>query len=338
MQNSREIVRIKFGSHLYGTNLPTSDIDIKSVYLPSGRDILLQRVRPTINESSKLDPNVKNSAVDIDHQSFSLEQYLKLLTEGQTLAIDVLFAPEAFYQPIEGGKRCDEIWTKIKDNRSKLLTRGVNSFVGYARRQAAKYGVKGGRIASLRKILDLLQGFDPAKKLANYEDRVSDLVHDQTSALEHMAFVKCKGPQEGQLIPHLEVCDRKVPFTISVKQAVAVYQRVFDSYGARALLAEKNESVDWKACMHAVRVSAEAVELLSTGHVTFPRPEAPLLIQIRKGELEYKKVSELIESGLAEVEEAAKRSILREKPDLDFVDEVIVEAYKTQLKEIARIA
>ena len=39
------VVKIKFGSHLYGTNMPTSDLDYKSVYVPEGDDILLQRVQ-----------------------------------------------------------------------------------------------------------------------------------------------------------------------------------------------------------------------------------------------------------------------------------------------------
>lgn len=33
------IVRVKFGSHLYGTNTPTSDLDFKSVHIPPARDI-----------------------------------------------------------------------------------------------------------------------------------------------------------------------------------------------------------------------------------------------------------------------------------------------------------
>jgi hypothetical protein len=31
------IVQIKFGSHLYGTNTPTSDLEFKSVYIPTAR-------------------------------------------------------------------------------------------------------------------------------------------------------------------------------------------------------------------------------------------------------------------------------------------------------------
>jgi predicted nucleotidyltransferase len=38
------LVEMRYGSHLYGTDTPQSDIDLKSVYLPEARDILLQRV------------------------------------------------------------------------------------------------------------------------------------------------------------------------------------------------------------------------------------------------------------------------------------------------------
>ena len=41
----REIVRMVYGSHLFGTNIESSDRDFKSIFLPSARTILLQKVR-----------------------------------------------------------------------------------------------------------------------------------------------------------------------------------------------------------------------------------------------------------------------------------------------------
>lgn len=45
------IVEMRFISHLYGTATPRSDFDLKAVYLPEARDILLQRMRPTVSFS-----------------------------------------------------------------------------------------------------------------------------------------------------------------------------------------------------------------------------------------------------------------------------------------------
>lgn len=46
----KTVVKIKFGSHLYGTNTPASDLDYKSVHIPDVDDILLQRVQSSIRE------------------------------------------------------------------------------------------------------------------------------------------------------------------------------------------------------------------------------------------------------------------------------------------------
>jgi hypothetical protein len=125
----------------------------------------------------------------------------------------------------------------------------------------------------------------------------------------------------------LDGCNRKVQEHITVKEAHKIYKHLFDEYGQRALLAEKNEGVDWKAMMHATRVCREAEELLLTHTITYPRPEAALLRQIRKGELPYKRVAELLEAGLERLEECQQLSTLPEGPDRAFAEDLVAELY-----------
>ena len=47
--NMNLIVKMKFGSHLYGTSTLLSDTDYKAVYIPEARDIILQRIQGTIH-------------------------------------------------------------------------------------------------------------------------------------------------------------------------------------------------------------------------------------------------------------------------------------------------
>jgi predicted nucleotidyltransferase len=56
------IVEIRFGAHLYGTETPDSDLDLKGVYLPAPRDILLQRVKSSISSSPAKARGEKNTA------------------------------------------------------------------------------------------------------------------------------------------------------------------------------------------------------------------------------------------------------------------------------------
>jgi len=105
----------------------------------------------------------------------------------------------------------------------------------------------------------------------------------------------------------------------------------FEEYGQRALLAEKNEGVDWKAMMHATRVCREAEELLLTHTISYPRPEAVLLLQIRKGELPYRQVAELLEAGMERLEECQRLSTLPEEPDRAFGEQMAVSAYRASV-------
>ena len=137
----------------------------------------------------------------------------------------------------------------------------------------------------------------------------------------------------GRLVRHLEVCGRKMPFTSSIKSAREVVQRLVDEYGERALQAERNEGVDWKALSHAVRVGQEALELLETGRITFPLPCAAEVLAVKHGERPYAAVGEEIERLLEAVEGAATRSTLRDEPDQDFIDDLVARTHRASVLE-----
>lgn len=324
----RTIFRTEFGSQLYGTSLPTSDVDYKSIFIPDFKDIILQRAPRNITIGTKTDKTTRNTKDDIDDESFSLQEYCRLLCDGQTVALDMLFSTEKHI--IEN----NVYWEIIQANKDKFLHKGTSSFVGYTKQQAAKYGVKGFRVSAVEEVLKFLKTLDPNAKLKEskvHYDLYRQLydkpgTEHEKPKNEHAKLVEITD-KTGTML-HLEVCNRKVPFHASVKYAIEVYQRIWDEYGARAQLAKDNQGIDWKALMHSVRVAREAEELLLTGHITFPRPEKDILLQIRKGELDYEtKVAPLIEEGLVRIEEAKNKSILPDSPNKIWVDSFIFNCY-----------
>lgn len=64
------VLKMEFGSHVYGTNVPTSDHDFKGIGIPDGRDIIMQRAFKSINMSTG-DDKSRNTAEDIDFEIFS---------------------------------------------------------------------------------------------------------------------------------------------------------------------------------------------------------------------------------------------------------------------------
>ena len=132
-------------------------------------------------------------------------------------------------------------------------------------------------------------------------------------------------------MPHLQVCGRKIPYGSTVKFAKQVFGRILEGYGQRAVKAHLAGGIDWKALSHAVRVNEEALELLNTGYITFPRPEAALLKNIKMGSVPYEQVAEKIEQGLAELTEAHTTSNLRDVPDREWADEFVYEVYSRKV-------
>ena len=53
------IVKLVFGSRLYGTSTPESDKDFKGVFLPSREEILLGKIPKSLTEKTKKDSTEK---------------------------------------------------------------------------------------------------------------------------------------------------------------------------------------------------------------------------------------------------------------------------------------
>ncbi len=318
MKDEQTVVRMQFGSQVYGTSLPTSDQDFKEVFVPAGQDILLGRATKVSRSSStKIDTSARNTAADIDVEAFSYAGFLRLLAEGQTVATDMLFVPRRHILQWGVG------WDEVVGNRHRLVSRRIVGFVGYCKSQANKYGIKGSRVNAAQAIVDLLETWDQDCRLGDYEDEL----HGFCEGREHAEMINIPNSSTDSSLTHLSVCNRKQSLTVKVKYALSQYRELWDKYGERARAAAANEGIDWKALMHAVRIAHQAHELLATGTVTFPRPEAWLLLQIRKGELPYQRVAELIEDGMEELEAAQEASVLPLEPDQALINDLILHEY-----------
>jgi hypothetical protein len=314
----RKIVQMHFGSTLYGTSTPASDIDYKAVFIPEARDILLQRAPQSINDAREKGFAEKNYAGEVEIEMFSLQRYLDLLAQGHMVAIDMLFAPSTAWT------EHSPIWLEIRANRERLLSKKVDKFLAYIQTQAAKYGIRGSRVAQTRQALELLIR---AAKMHGGRAKLW-MVRDEILAIcgPFSAIVESTSPA-GAKIEMWEVCNRKLPMAASIDNGREILQRMFDEYGKRALMAERQEGVDWKALSHAIRAAHQALELLRTGHITFPLPNAGEIKAIKAGERRYQDVAAELEDLAEQVAAAAGNSRLREDPDLQWIEDFVANTY-----------
>lgn len=322
MKPVRQLVTIQHGSHLYGTSTPTSDRDFKGVHLPSGLGIVLGRPEDVIERNVVAKEGTKNTADAVDNQSYSLAKFLGMLAKGDTVATEVLFAPSWAIVDM------DPLWPVIQAQAMKVLNRQAKGFVGYCQRQAAKYGVKGSRMAAVNRLLGLLAPALEKHGTTAKLETISEELRLFAESEEHASWQNIPHPS-GAECWHIECCDRKMPMTASIKEAFNVFNKVWENYGERARAAMTNEGIDWKAVSHAVRVARQAIELLSTGHITFPRPDATELLEIKQGQRDYNLVAPLLEGLVEQVNTCP--SELPERTDMALVDELVQLYYLPQV-------
>ena len=324
VKDMKTIVKMLFGSRVYGTSLPTSDTDYKEVFLADARDMILFKGKRIISSSSGAG---KNTSEDIDLESIELGRFLNLCIEGQTNMLDMLFTPEQFW--LEESP----VWRQIIELRPRILNKKIKAMVGYCRAQASKYSVKGDRMNDAKAALDLFRSLPPEARLSEYLDELMPLTEREHIELTEISIET----RMEKKIPALMVCGRYMPATTSFGYCVdSTLLPLYERYGRRAQAAAEANGADYKAMMHALRVSGEAIELIETGHITIPLKEAEYLIRVRKGEVSTDEVSNEIDNRLLALETAVEKSSLPEEIDREIVEEFVFDTYRTHLLENLR--
>jgi len=298
------LVEMDFGSHLYGLATPKSDKDYMGVYMPSLEDVIMKRDQNTINLTPQT--KEKNGPDDVDRKFYSLWKFIDGCKKGNTDILDMLHAPHSAIH------YSTKAWDMIVANRHKAYTKSMNSFVGYLRNQANRYGIRGSRLAAVRKTL-----------------KFCDSVRDKETLLgdwgqflpvgEFLNFETTNHPSTGEQHFYV-VCNRKFQDTIPVSQFEESMKKLLNKYGQRAMKSEENDGVDWKAISHALRVGYQTRSLFTKGTYTFPLDETDFILNAKTGKLKIDEVRTELDTLTEEVETLAQVSAFPENTDKIFWD------------------
>ena len=326
----RTVVKGYFGSHLYGTSTPESDVDFKEIFVPHPRDILLGTAMNHTNLNTNNTAS-KNTKDDVDHELYSLKYFFKLAADGETVALDMIHTPADLVVKSD----LPDVWKFIQDNRSRFYTTNMKAYLGYVRKQASKYGVKGSRLAALRGVLSIVNQI-PEQWVDYQEDgstkqrrtKVEDIKH-RLPENEFCEWVfhnhEKTGPQT-----FYTVLGRKYQTTLSLIELKQSLNKLDAEYGERARKAEANEGIDWKALSHAYRAGYQLKEIYQTGDLVYPLKNASVIKAIKAGDMPFKVVQGLLENTVDEVEvlaiQAAKNG-MPDKVDMKFWDKFVEEVY-----------
>jgi len=306
-----------FGSHLYGTDTPTSDQDFKGVFKSSYEDCILRKDKSTIVQSVKNSSGERNAVGDVDIEYKELRSFIDDCAKGQTYALDMLFAPKEHW--LENSPE----WEFLIKNRDKLLSKNVKPYIGYCRQQAGKYGLKGSRLGELMRVIKHFQGYSK-----------TELIRENLAGLDFGEFVFLEklpvSPKNQPVIlgEFLNVLGRKFELNSRVENMMQSLDHMNAKYGERAVKAMNNEGIDWKAISHAFRCCFQLQELATTGEIKFPLKESKFLKQVKSGTLNFTDLQGQLSDQLEIAIKAVEDSKLPENADPEFFNPWILELYK----------
>lgn len=264
------LVRVIYGSHLFGVATESSDTDYLTIFQTSALRLLRQKYNPSYERATN--PEARNTKDDIDSKYYDLQFFIKSCLGGQTFALDLLHAPK------DKIVISTDTWEEILSLKDKLVTNNVLPFVGYCRGQADKYSAKGEKYNNLVTVLE---------RAANPELANAKFVRDYADAgmfanLTQFSVETRRGVDTNELYLYGPNC--AFPLNRRLDEVMPIIQARFNDYGSRTKEAAKADGLDLKAYYHALRVVWQMEEYLTTGKLTFPHPRASELLRVRRGE------------------------------------------------------
>jgi len=311
------ILEIKTGSHLYGTNVPTSDIDYVGIYIPSYFDYLTsdKYIKELDMSVKSKGTNGKNLQDAIDRKFYTYSNFIKLATANNPTILEMLFVNDKNIVKI------NDFGRTLIENRHMFLHKGlIKRFKGYSKQQSHKMEIKSTKYHEMIKVLDYLKIVDQMKVLA-------ELKYDK----EFMKIISEYVQIVGKYDKHLSIGDINIPMSVYVKDAVNRLQNRIDKATHRSSLI-LDYGFDTKFAQHLIRLLIEGVEFLKYGELRFPLIQKDLLLDIRNGKMVIEEVFKLRDKLLLEIESLEKTTKIPAVVDVEIINKFRDEQLRLMIK------
>lgn len=307
------ICKTIYGSKLYEMDGPNSDDDFRGCYLPDKSTCFLGKIKDTIDGKG-------------DEQLFSLQRFLRLAAEGQSIAIEML------YTPSDKTLISSPIWEELVKNRHRFLSKKMKSFMGFSKAQATKYSYRADRLNDVIKLRNFFEnwcktvsapilGCNPLDaKLSVLWDILPEGVNFQKSTNQ---FNRSKDNRV------YLICGRELQIHCSVSHVLQFLDLLRDEYGERVKKAAE-QKIDFKSLSHAFRVSYQAKQLVLERNLTFPAKEVDFLRKVKFAELDLIKdeLDKQLDELINKTDKLILDSDLPDEVDWNWCEQFILETYK----------
>ena len=326
------------GSQSYGTSTPTSDIDIKGVYMQSVAELVSFGYKEQIE-------------VTKDECYYEVRRFLQLLQSANPTVLELLYSPD------DCVLETSPPFEIIKQHREMFLTQKcLHSFGGYVVAQIKKakgldkkmnwekarverktpidfvYAYVDGKTMPIERWLALQQKEQThcgLVALDHFKDCYA-LYYDTAIGFKGIAMddsntIRLSSVPKG-ITPDTIVYYNKDGYSMHCKDYKAYQewlaarntQRYVDIQG-------HNQQIDGKNLLHCRRLLDMALEIATERTINVRRANADYLLSIRRGEIDLDSIITTAEQDLKRLENAFANSKLPENCDSEFVNHLLLE-------------
>jgi uncharacterized protein len=295
---TRTIFLARAGSHAYGLNTETSDIDVRGICVPPRQYFH--------GFTHRFEQMVQHEPVDLT--VFGLVKFCALAAECNPNIIEILWTDESDWLEI-----CRPVGEWLIEARDVFLSqKAKHTFSGYAIAQLK-------RIRTHRKWLLRPPTHQPTR--AEYELPEATVVPaDVLGAIES---VQASG-LDATFPPHvMEIYARERKYQSALREWQQ-YQEWKRSRNPKRAELEAAHGYDCKHAMHLVRLMRMCREILTTKQVVVKRPDRDELLAIRNGAWEYDQLIEWAEAQDTDLTVLMKASGLPHSPPRERLDAICI--------------
>mgnify|MGYP002622158472 CR=1 FL=1 len=293
------------GSIAYGTNIATSDIDVRGFAVESMNTILTGKNFEQVED------------LKTDTVIYGLRKFFKICAACNPNAIEMLGTKPEHILYI------DDIGRKVRDNVENFLSkRAYATFVGYA-------------TAQLRRLQNALarDSYPQIEK----ERHILKSIQSMMLACKKEYALKNSSIDFELLDSPREDFDKEIFITVK-SERVPLRNFLAMNHGLTTLLnnyaklnhrnRKKDENHLHKHAMHLIRLYLMGIDILSgRGINTYREGNLPLLKKIRAGEIPLDDVFKMADEYEEKILDAYKNSTLPDYPDESKIEKLLIEIY-----------
>jgi uncharacterized protein len=328
------------GSHAYGMSTPTSDIDIRGLFIAEKINILTPFYQ--VNQCQDFPGE--------DKVIYEISKFMNLLVQMNPNILELLWVDEdniTFTTPY---------YEKLRANRYQLLSsKAKHTFTGYAHAQLKRISghnkwINNPQPESPPKQIDYLIEIATSNKKYALKENETDYslfkAYGGNLFLFHKQDVINAGitsPEEcttsrGELIiidSHQYPPNKPAAMLYYDHHAYRSEKDKHSNYWSWVNNRNKNRSAleiahgyDTKHAAHLVRLLKMGLEILTTEKVLVKRPDAEELLAIRAGSMSYDELIKYTDNLESKIEKAYKKTTLPKAVDLKFSAQLLMETYE----------